>query len=102
MARRKTEVVGIAIGFDDGRRDPVAPESYNRSQSRPNIDWNGLVGAGENSNGFRAVTPNGTASDNGNGVNQEHWGWGGSLNGDRWNGRNLNWNKTGRANRTGE
>lgn len=109
MARRRnrpastTSVVGIAIGFDGdpyGPRDPVAPERFYRSQSQPNIDWPGLVGQGENSNGYRSVTPNGTLTDQGNGWNQPQYYTSNRGNGRRWS-PPINWGKNG-GNRTGE
>lgn len=109
MARRRnrpastTSVVGISIGFDGdpyGPRDPVAPESFYRSQSRPNFDWPGLVGAGENSNGYRATNPNGTLTDGGPGWNQSTYWSNNKMNGQRWGGRPVNFGKNG--NRSGE
>lgn len=41
------------------------------------------VSEGENPNGFRAVTPNGTASDRGEGDNHQY-NWGPNINGPRW------------------
>lgn len=98
MARRNNTRPVAVFEFDPSPRDPVAPEGYLRSESRPNIDWAGMVGAGENPNGFTAQTANGTQHDQGNGHNQ--WGWGNRANGKRWGGDNLDWGKHG--NRTGE
>ena len=100
MARRKSIEVAVApISFEPfAGRDPVAPESFNRSQSSPNVDWDGLVGNGENTQ-YTAQTPNGTAHESGNGANNE-WSWGPPANGRRWGGR-VNWAKNG-GNRTGE
>ncbi len=107
MARRKSETVAtpVAIGlFGDGMREPVAPESFNRSQSNPNFRFANLVGPGENSNdphGFTAITPNGVAHDGGAGNNQERYSWDRNANGARWKGQDLDWSKHG-GNRTGE
>jgi hypothetical protein len=106
MAKRKSETAataGIAIGFSfgDGMREPVAPESFNRSQSRPNLRFANLVEFGENPNGFTSITPNGVGHDNGLGHNQDRWGWSNKANGERWSGQNLDWAKRG-GNRTGE
>ena len=42
-----------------------------------------LVPKGENPNGFRAVTPNGVASNKGEGQNHQ-FNWGPNINGPRW------------------
>ena len=101
MARRK-DVAAPSPAFVDmfADRDPVAPESYHRSQSQPNIDWAGLVSRDGENRQFTAQTPNGTLHESGNGANQ-NWSWGPDANGARWSGR-VNWNKSGRVNRTGE
>jgi len=107
MARRRSgtvttvgvPVLAVDAAFEYGRRDPVAPESFNRSQSNPNVDWAGLVGQSENSNGFRATNPNGTLCESGGPF--DTWNsWGNRGNGRRWNG-NVDWAKNG-GNRTGE
>lgn len=97
---RKTTAPAPAAPWSPAGRDPVAPESFFQSQSKPNVDWPGLVGSGENSNGFRAITPNGVASDHGNGSNQRQWGWGTPADGERFGGK-VNWDKH-KGNRTGE
>ena len=101
MARRKSSTPEMTVATFEpfAGRDPVAPESYNRSQSQPNVDWAALVGQGENTQ-YTAQTPNGTAHESGNGENR-NWCWGPDANGPRFGGR-VNWNKNGRANRTGE
>lgn len=106
MAKRRSSApaIGVAIGtisFGDGMRAPVAPESFNRSQSNSNLRFADLVGGGENPNGFTAQTPNGVAHVSGVGDNQQRWGWRDKANGERWNGQDLNWAKHG-GNRTGE
>lgn len=104
MPRRRTAIAAnIAIGIDNfGARDPVAPESYSRSQSNPNIDWPELVSkTGENSR-LTIQTPNGTAHEFGNGENQTAWeSWNNKANGPKWSGR-VDWNRHGKVNRTGE
>lgn len=46
--------------------------------------WHRFYGEGENPNGFRALTPNGLASDRGAGENQQPT-WGApNINGPRW------------------
>jgi hypothetical protein len=45
--------------------------------------WEDFYGKGENPNGFRAVTPNGVASDKGEGQNHQ-FNWGPGINGPRW------------------
>jgi hypothetical protein len=42
-----------------------------------------LYGPGENPNGFRALVPNGVASDRGAGANHQY-NWGPNINGPRW------------------
>lgn len=112
MARRKhttttiatsTPAVGIAIGFEPNPygRDPVAPRRFFGSQSQPNIDFPGLVGAGENDLGFTSQGPNGTQHVSGNGNNQSPWdNWNRKANGRRWT-PPVDWAKNG-GNRTGE
>lgn len=105
MARRKSSMtsapaVAVAIFGDAyGTKEPVAPESFTRSQSN-GLDWEGMYAAGENSNGFRATNPNGTLSDQGNGDNQSQYYSENKGNGKRWS-PPLNWAKNG-GNRTGE
>jgi hypothetical protein len=108
MARRRaSEVPAPATApWDDvyGQRAPCAPESYFRSASKPNIDWDGLVGAGENPNGFTAQVPSGTQHVSGNGNNQTRWSrWDKNADGERWNGgrSGIDWARNG-GNRTGE
>jgi hypothetical protein len=107
MARRKTlpppaAMVGIEIGFGAfSGREPVAPESFTRSQSTPNVDWEGLYGTPENPNGFTATNPNGSQHDQGNGDNQRPYWSENRGNGQRWS-PPVNWNGPGRRNRTGE
>jgi len=109
MARRSRSgitVVGVGVphaAFDEyGSREPVAPRRYLQSQSTPNIDWPGLVSeAGENSR-LTIQEPNGTSHEFGNGGNQTPWGnWNDKANGPKWSGP-VNWNRYGKANRTGE
>jgi hypothetical protein len=47
-------------------------DTADRSQSAPNLDWEGLIGFGENPNGFTAQTANGTAHDVGTGYNYQY------------------------------
>lgn len=91
----------VAAPWPPVGRDPIAPESFSGSQSKPNVDWPGLVGAGENSNGFRAITPNGIASDHGNGDNQRQYSWNKPADGERFGGK-VDWDRHKNANRTGE
>ena len=102
MARRRSsEVVAAPFSFEPiGPREPVAPESFYRSQSNPNIDWGNLAGAGENPNGFTSQTPNGTQHVSGNGTNERPYRWHGDADGKRWNGP-VDWAKNG-GTRTGE
>jgi hypothetical protein len=83
-----------------GPTDPVAPESYFRSQSNPNIDWEGLVPANPDNPRYTAQTPNGSASNEGNGYNQPQYNWHPQATGKRWS-PPVNWSKHG-GNRTGE
>lgn len=101
MARRRQNIVVpvVSVEFGSFGKEPDAPESFTRSQSRPNLDWEGLYGAGENSNGFRAQQPNGTSHAQGNGSNRDDWM--NRANGSRWS-PPINWNAPGRRNRTGE
>jgi hypothetical protein len=103
MARRKDMGIAIAVGFDDGRRDPVAPESFSGSQSQPNADWPGLIASNPDNPRYTAVTPNGVAHQDGNGHNQTPFGnWNKRASGERWQPGSINWDRYGRANRTGE
>ena len=45
--------------------------------------WEDFYGAGENPNGFRALTPNGVSSDRGAGSNHQY-NFGPNINGSRW------------------
>lgn len=45
--------------------------------------WEKFYGKGENESGFRALTPNGVASDSGVGCNHQYT-WGPNINGSRW------------------
>jgi hypothetical protein len=99
MARRKDMGIAIAVGFDDGRRDPVAPESFSGSQSQPNIDWPGLIAANPDQPRFTSQVPSGTQHDEGQGSNE--WSWSNRANGRRWSG-GVDWNRHRRSNRTGE
>lgn len=104
MARRKTETVaatGATSIFGDGLRAPVAPESFNRSQSNPNIDWEGMVASNPDQPRYTAQNSNSTLHESGNGWNRADWGWANRANGPRWSG-GVDWNRNGRANRTGE
>lgn len=82
-----------------------------------NISFPRMVGPGENPNGFRAITPNGVASDTGEGFNQETFRYNQQVDGERWNGPENNFvpvmgaprngrrggpTPRGRGNRTGE
>ena len=100
MARRKNETVAASWEPSAGR-DPCAPERYLQSQSKPNIDFEGLVGRGDNPNGYRAITPNGVASDHGNGRNQRQWAWNTPVDGEKFGGK-VDWDRNKNANRTGE
>ena len=81
MARRRSghvtataaPVLAVDVGFGYGSREPIAPEGFVRSQSDSNINWPGLVGQGENSNGLRMTSPNGTVCEEGNGWNQSKY-----------------------------
>lgn len=109
MARRRnragstTSVVGITLGFNGdpyGPRDPVAPESFYRSQSSSNFRFADLVGDDENSNGLRMTNPNGSLHESGNGWNQSAYYSSNKGNGKKWS-PPINWGKNG-GNRTGE
>jgi hypothetical protein len=45
--------------------------------------WEDFYGKGENPGGFKALTPNGVASDKGEGQNHQYM-WGPPINGARW------------------
>lgn len=102
MARRKG-ITEVAVFSPSNGRDPCAPERFLQSQSSPNIDWPGLVDSNPDNARYTAITPNGVASDNGSGNNDMPWGkWNQGAHGDRWGGKAVDWNRHGKANRTGE
>lgn len=51
-----------------------------------NLSFPRMVGAGENPNGFTAITPNGVAHDVGDGFNDNPWRYNQQADGERWNG----------------
>ena len=77
------------------------------------VDFAKMYGAGENPNGYRAITPNGVASDTGDGFNQDPWRYNMQVDGERFNGpasspmqerstRRSGPTPRGKANRTAE
>lgn len=54
---------------------------------RKGIDFPGMVASGENPNGFRAQTADGTEKDE-RGLPPQGWKWGYQADGVRWNGAN--------------